>query len=158
MTKKVSAGLLVYRMRGGEPEVFLVHPGGPYWKNKDEGAWSIPKGECDPEVDLLREARRELFEETGMEVKGDFRRMTPVRQAGGKLVHAWAVEGDFDPTELKSNTFRMEWPPRSGQWREFPEVDRGEWFTCSAARQKLLKGQRPLVDELERLVQQSKNA
>jgi predicted NUDIX family NTP pyrophosphohydrolase len=153
MGKKVSAGLLVYRRRD-EPEVFLVHPGGPYWKNKDEGAWSIPKGEYDVDTaaDLLGEARREFFEETGMRVDGEFHKMSPVKQPGGKVVHAWAVEGDLDPASLKSNTFTVEWPPRSGQQQQFPEVDRGGWFTCSAAREKLLKGQRPLVDELERLL------
>jgi predicted NUDIX family NTP pyrophosphohydrolase len=153
MGKKVSAGLLVYRRRD-EPEVFLVHPGGPYWTNKDEGAWSIPKGECDADTaaDLLGEARREFFEETGMRVDGEFHKMSPVKQSSGKVVHAWAVEGDLDPASLKSNTFTVEWPPRSGQQQQFPEVDRGGWFTCSAAREKLLKGQRPLVDELERLL------
>jgi predicted NUDIX family NTP pyrophosphohydrolase len=157
MGKKVSAGLLVYRVHG-ELEVFLVHPGGPFWKNKDEGAWSIPKGECDAETDadLLREAKREFFEETGMRVEGKFHKMSPVKQPGGKIVHAWAVEGDLDLASLKSNTFTIEWPPRSGQQQQFPEVDRGGWFTCSAAREKLLKGQRPLVDALERLVRESR--
>jgi predicted NUDIX family NTP pyrophosphohydrolase len=155
MGKKVSAGILMYRRRD-EPEVFLVHPGGPYWKNKDKGAWSIPKGECDPDTDLLSEAKREFFEETGLRVEGEFQKLSPVRQPGGKIVHAWAVEGTLDPAVLKSNTFTIEWPPRSGRQQEFPEVDRGGWFTCSAAREKLLKGQRPLMDELERLVRESK--
>jgi predicted NUDIX family NTP pyrophosphohydrolase len=154
MGKKVSAGILLYRIRQGEPEVFLVHPGGPYWKNKDDGAWSLPKGECDPHTDLLGAARREFLEETGLQVEGEFRELSPVKQLGGKVVHAWAVEGDYDPTELRSNTFTIEWPPRSGRQQEFPEVDRGGWFTCPAAREKLLVGQRPLVDELKRVLQE----
>ncbi|HEY7532578.1 MAG TPA: NUDIX domain-containing protein [Nitrospiraceae bacterium] len=153
MGKKISAGLLLYRVRHGKAEVFLIHPGGPYWKNKDEGSWSIPKGECDPDADLLAEAKREFVEETGMRVEGEFCKLSPVRQPGGKIVQAWVVEGDCDPAQLKSNTFVMEWPPRSGQWQEFPEVDRGGWFTCPEAREKLLKGQRPLVDELERMLE-----
>jgi predicted NUDIX family NTP pyrophosphohydrolase len=150
MGRKVSAGLLLYRIRQGDLEVFLVHPGGPYWKNKDEGAWTIPKGECDSDADLFAEAKREFLEETGMEVEGDFHKLAPIRQPGGKVVHAWAVEGDLDPGDLRSNLFTMEWPPRSGRQQEFPEVDRGEWFPLPAARSKLLAGQRPLLDELER--------
>ena len=152
MGRKVSAGVLMYRIRRGDLQLFLVHPGGPYWKNKDEGAWSIPKGECDPSADLLGEAKREFMEETGVQVEGEFRELSPVKQSGGKIVHAWAVEGDCDPAQLRSNTFAMEWPPRSGQRQEFPEVDRAGWFSCSAAREKLLNGQRPLVDELERML------
>jgi predicted NUDIX family NTP pyrophosphohydrolase len=154
MGKKVSAGVLLYRLRHGEPEVFLVHPGGPYWKNKDDGAWSIPKGECDPDTDLLAEAKREFLEETGLQIDGEVLELSPVKQPGGKIVHAWALEGDCDPADLRSNTFTMEWPPRSGKQQKFPEVDRGGWFTCPAARVKLLKGQRPLVDELERVLQE----
>ena len=153
MGRKVSAGLLLYRVRQGDLEVFLVHPGGPYWKNKDEGAWTIPKGECDSAADLLAEAKREFLEETGTEVHGDFRQLAPVKQPGGKVVHAWAVEGDLDPGHLRSNLFTMEWPPRSGRQQEFPEVDRGEWVRLSSARSKLLAGQRPLLDQLEKLVE-----
>ena len=151
MGRKVSAGLLLYRFRQGDLEVLLVHPGGPYWKNKDEGAWTIPKGECGSDADLLAEAKREFLEETGAEVHGDFRKLAPVRQPGGKVVHAWAIEGDLDPAGLRSNLFTMEWPPRSGRQQKFPEVDRGEWFHLPSARRKLLAGQRPLLDELERL-------
>ena len=153
MGRKVSAGLLLYRVRQSDLEVFLVHPGGPYWKNKDEGAWTIPKGECDSAADLLAEAKREFLEETGTEVHGDFRQLAPVKQPGGKVVHAWAVEGDLDPGHLRSNLFTMEWPPRSGRQQEFPEVDRGEWVRLSSARSKLLAGQRPLLDQLEKLVE-----
>jgi predicted NUDIX family NTP pyrophosphohydrolase len=149
---KRSAGILLYRKREYVLEVFLVHPGGPFWKNKDDGAWSIPKGECDEEADLLSEAKREFFEETGVELRGGFRPMTPVRQAGRKVVYAWAVQGDLDPGKLRSNTFTMEWPPRSGKRQEFAEVDRGDWFTLSRARVKILTGQRPLLDELSRLI------
>lgn len=152
MGRRVSAGLLLYRIRQGDLEVFLVHPGGPYWKNKDEGAWTIPKGECDSDADLLAEAKREFLEETGVEVYGDFRELAAVRQPGGKVVHAWAIKGDLDPAGLRSNLFTMEWPPRSGKRQEFPEVDRGEWFLLPAAQSKLLAGQRPLLDELTRII------
>lgn len=155
MKRQVSAGILLYRRRPHGIEVFLVHPGGPYWKRKDEGAWSIPKGESEQGDDLLEVARREFFEETGAETDGPFQPLSPVKQPGGKLVHAWAVEGNLDPAALTSNTFTIEWPPRSGRRQEFPEVDRGGWFTCSAARAKLLKGQQPLLDELEQLVEGS---
>ena len=155
---KRSAGILLYRRRDGEIEVFLVHPGGPFWKNKDDGAWSIPKGECVGEVDLLANAKREFSEETGVELEGDFCPLAPVKQAGGKVVHAWAVEGNLDPADLTSNTFVMEWPPRSGNQQEFTEVDRGEWFMLSAARSKLLAGQWPLLDELQRLISSSNRA
>jgi predicted NUDIX family NTP pyrophosphohydrolase len=148
---KISAGLLLYRRRGAALEVLLVHPGGPFWAKKDEGAWSIPKGEAAPGEDLLDRARREFAEETGFAVEGAFRPLTPVRQAGGKAVHAWALEGDIDTAALRSNRFSLEWPPRSGRIQEFPEVDRGEWFALSAARRKINKGQLPLLDELERL-------
>ena len=149
---KRSAGILLYRRRGGEVEVFLVHPGGPFWKTKDDGAWSIPKGECVGEADLLSEAKREFSEETGIELEGDFRPLAPVKQAGGKVVYAWAVEGDLDPADVASNTFMMEWPLRSGNQQEFAEVDRGDWFKLSRARSKLLAGQRPLLDQLQRLI------
>ena len=152
MKRKLSAGVLLYRLRPEGLEVFLVHPGGPFWKRKDEGAWSIPKGECLESGDLLAEAKREFREETGIELGGLYRPLSPVKQPGGKIVHAWAVEGDLDPSQLKSNTFTLEWPPRSGRQQAFPEVDRGEWFRLTAARTKLLVGQRPLLDELERML------
>jgi predicted NUDIX family NTP pyrophosphohydrolase len=151
MTKR-SAGLLLYRIRKGAMEVFLAHPGGPYWANKDLGVWSIPKGEIDEGEDPLEAARREFEEETGFRPEGVFRELTPVRQRSGKIVHAWAVEGDCDPAAIRSNTFSMEWPPRSGRQQEFPEVDRAGWFAVDCAKEKILEGQRGLLDELRRLV------
>jgi predicted NUDIX family NTP pyrophosphohydrolase len=150
MAKKQAAGLLVYRRRGGELEVFLVHPGGPFWAKKDLGAWSIPKGEYDDGEAPLAAARRELAEETGFEVSGDFLELPPVRQPGGKSVRAWAIEQDLDATQLRSNLFSLEWPPKSGRQQQFPEVDRAGWFALGEARAKILKGQLPLLDELER--------
>ena len=132
-------------------EVLLVHPGGPFWARKDAGAWSIPKGEFQCE-DPLQAAIREFTEETGITPAGDFIELTPVKQAGGKLVYAWAVEGDCDVRTLKSNTFTLEWPKGSGHLREFHEVDRAEWFSLVTARAKLLRGQLPLLQELECLL------
>ncbi len=143
-----SAGVLLYRWQAGELEVFLVHPGGPFWARKDLGAWSIPKGECAAGEDPLDAARRELAEETGVEWNGEGHALTPVHQPGGKVVHAWAVEGECDPTSLKCNTFTLEWPPRSGRFAEFPEVDRGAWFDMAEAPRRIWKGQLPLLDEL----------
>ncbi len=142
----------MYRIRDGEPEVFLVHPGGPLWAKKDQGAWSIPKGEYSDQEDPLAAARREFKEETGVEPgEGPFRPLAPLRQKGGKPVRAWAVEGDLDASSIRSNSFSMEWPPRSGRRGEFPEVDRGEWFTPDQAREKILKGQVGILDQLRRL-------
>ena len=152
MPGKVSAGLLAYRLRQGELEVFLVHPGGPYWKNKDDGAWTIPKGELEPDESPLAAAKREFLEETSVVVTGDFRELVPVRQAGGKLVHAWAIEAEIDPAELVSNTFAMEWPPRSGRMQSFPEIDRGGWFGQETAARKIIPGQQPLLVELAALL------
>jgi predicted NUDIX family NTP pyrophosphohydrolase len=151
MPRKHSAGLLVYRFRCGLPEVLLVHPGGPFWAKKDLGAWSIPKGEFDPtlEEDALSVAKRELEEETGYTVSGEFVPLAEIRQPGGKVVHAWAVEGDFDAWRIRSNTFSMEWPPRSGKFRDFPEVDRAEWFAIAEAKQRILRGQVGLLEQLE---------
>ncbi len=151
MPGKQSAGILLYRWRAGELEVLLVHPGGPFWAKKDAGAWSIPKGEIAAGEEPLDVARREFLEETGSPVAGDFVALTSVVQRGGKGVQAWAVEGDFDVATLASNTFSMEWPPRSGRRREFPEVDRAEWFTLPVAREKLLEAQRAFLDELAKL-------
>jgi predicted NUDIX family NTP pyrophosphohydrolase len=143
-----SAGLLLFRRRPSGVEALLVHPGGPYWAKKDDGAWSIPKGEFSDDEDPLAAARREFREETGVDVAGEFVPLEPVRQAGGKLVVAWALEADFDPAALKSNTFSMEWPPKSGRQQQFPEVDRAAWFDLDTARQKILKSQHRLLDQL----------
>ena len=149
---KTSAGLLLYRIRDGNLEFFLAHPGGPFWAKKDLGVWSIPKGEIDEGEEPLGAARREFEEETGFRPEGIFREMTPVTQRSGKIVHAWAVEGDCDPTAIRSNAFTLEWPPRSGRMQEIPEVDRGGWFSVDLAKEKILEGQRGLLDELRRLI------
>ena len=147
-----SAGILLHRRREGRLEVLLVHPGGPFWANRDEGAWTIPKGEYDEGEDALDAACREFTEETGFAVEGPFLELAPVRQRSGKVVRAWAVEGDCDAAAIRSNAFSMEWPPRSGRMAEFPEVDRGEWFTVDEARAKILPAQLPLLEELARRV------
>jgi predicted NUDIX family NTP pyrophosphohydrolase len=139
-------------MRSGLLEVFLVHPGGPYWVRKDDGAWSIPKGEIEESEEALVAARREFLEETGSVVSGPFVAMTPVKQRSGKWVRAWAATGDLDPAALKSNLFSMQWPPGSGRMQSFPEVDRGAWFRLDEARVKITAGQLPLLEELATLV------
>lgn len=149
---KTSAGLLLYRHGRDGLEVFLVHPGGPFWARKDLGAWSIPKGEYQPPEEPLDAARREFQEETGMSVAGEFIPLQPVKQPGGQIVSAWAVEADCDAAATKSCTFQMEWPRGSGRQREFPEIDRAAWFSLEEARRRILKGQRPLLDQLCRLV------
>ena len=149
---KESAGLLLYRRRGGGLELFLVHPGGPFWAGKDAGAWSIPKGEHHPAEDPLAAARREFQEETGLSVTGTFLPLTPRKQKSGKLVRAFAVEGDADPAVVHSNTFTLEWPPRSGRTQEFPEVDRAGWFPLDAALEKIHPGQRGFLEELAALL------
>jgi predicted NUDIX family NTP pyrophosphohydrolase len=151
MAKKSSAGVLLYRHRD-ELEVFLVHPGGPFWAKKDAGAWTIPKGEIADGEEPLEAAQREFLEETGFDIDGEFRRLDPIKQAGGKIVQAWAIEADCDPAQLHSNRFAMEWPPKSGKTREFPEVDRAGWFTVSEARTKILAGQVRLLDQLVSLL------
>lgn len=148
---KTSAGLLMFRVELGQLEVFLVHPGGPFWAKKDAGAWSIPKGEFSASEAPLAAAQREFEEETGCRAKGPFIALTPVTQRGGKVVHAWAVEGDCDPTQLRSNLFSMEWPPKSGKRAEFPEVDRAAWLAVPAALEKIVPGQRGLIAELATL-------
>jgi predicted NUDIX family NTP pyrophosphohydrolase len=142
-----SAGLLVYRHRENQVEFFLIHPGGPFWKNKDAGAWSIPKGEYAEGEDALDAAKREFLEETGNKIDGRFTPLTPIKQRGGKIVHAWLVEAEVDPTRVESNSFSMEWPPRSGRMQSFPEVDRADWFRPDAAKEKILASQLPLLDE-----------
>jgi predicted NUDIX family NTP pyrophosphohydrolase len=145
---KRSAGILLYRRKGKSVEVFLVHPGGPFWTKKDDGAWTIPKGAIEPGEDPLAAARREFTEETGFGVDGDFIELGTFKQPGGKHVLVWALEGDCDPKKLVSNEFEMDWPPRSGKRQRFPEVDRGQWFGIARAREKLLTGQRPILDAL----------
>lgn len=151
---KRSAGLLMYRHRDNALEVFLVHPGGPFWAKKDLGAWTIPKGEYTDEEEPLAAALREFREETGFTAEGDFLPLGEIRQAGGKLVTVWALEGDCDPTALVSIPFEMEWPPRSGQRASFPEVDRGAWFALQEAHTHILASQQPILDRLAKRVRQ----
>jgi predicted NUDIX family NTP pyrophosphohydrolase len=148
---RISAGLLMYRIHSGKLQVLLAHPGGPRSKNKDEKAWSIPKGEVEPDEDLFETAKREFEEETGVSATGPFVRLTPVQQKGGKIVHAWAFQGDCDPRATTSNTFTMEWPPGSGRQKEFPESDRADFFDLKVARRKIKVGQEGLIEELERI-------
>jgi predicted NUDIX family NTP pyrophosphohydrolase len=148
---KISAGILLFRRRPTGVEVLLVHPGGPFWAKKDAGAWSIPKGLVDEGEDRLVAAKREFLEETGMLVDGDFLDLGAHKQPGGKTIVAWAHEGDFDPASLKSNTFAIEWPPRSGRMTDFPEVDRAAWYSIDEALMKINKGQRPIIVALEAL-------
>jgi len=150
MAKK-SAGILVYRIRNGQAEVFLVHPGGPFWAKKDAGAWTIPKGEFDEE-DPLVAAQREFKEETGFEIGGTFRPLAPQTLKSGKVVQAWAVEGDLDASQVRSNLFELEWPPKSGRRVRVPEVDRGAWFSLEVGLEKINPAQRGFIRELARLL------
>lgn len=152
MTSNKSAGILLYRKRNSGIEFFLVHPGGPFWAKKDLGAWSIPKGEYTEGEDALKAAQREFEEETGQPVSGEFIALTPVKQKSGKIVQAWAVEGDIDEKNIRSNTFEMEWPPRSGKIKTFPEVDKGEWFDAGTAKEKINEKQTGLIDEVIGLI------
>ena len=145
-----SAGILMFRRTGDEPEVLLVHPGGPYWARKDDGAWSIPKGVYKSDEDALAAARREVEEETGCVPQGAFEPLGSFRQPSGKRVAVWAVEQDFDLKDFRSNSFAMEWPPRSGRSRNFPEADRAAWFALRAAERKVTKGQQPIIAALRR--------
>ena len=154
---RFSAGLMMFRQRGGELEVFLVHPGGPFWQTKDLGAWSIPKGECLEGEDALTAAKREFVEETGGKPVGEFIPLGDVKQPGGKVVTAWAVEGDCSTT-IRSNTFSMQWPPKSGQMREFPEVDRANWFPLQEAQVRMHRGQAEFLERLMALLRQGKAA
>lgn len=150
MPRKNSAGLLLFRQVSEDLEVLLMHPGGPFWAKKDDGAWSIPKGEFEDDEDPFEAAKREFKEETGAAPPtGEVIPLEPLRQPSGKTVYAWAVKGDFDPAALKSNTFSMEWPPRSGRHQEFPEVDRASWLSIEAARRKILKGQVAFLTQLQ---------
>ncbi len=150
MKTKQSAGILVYRKMVTGAEVFLVHPGGPFWKNKDEGAWSIPKGEFNDSENPLDAAKREFLEETGVSLSGDFIELKPVKLKSGKKVSAWAIEKNIDAGNIASNTFEMEWPPHSGKLQSFPEVDKGEWFSFEKARKKINVMQVALLDQLEK--------
>jgi len=145
---KRSAAILMHRRRNGRIEVLLGHPGGPYWKRKDDGAWSIPKGEYGEEEEPLEAARREFEEETGIRLEGELRPLGEVKQAGGKTVRAWTLEADCDASMLRSITFSLEWPPGSGKIQEFPEIDRFEWFSVEEARIKLVKAQAEFLDRL----------
>ena len=147
---ETSYGILIYRRREGRLEVLLIHPGGPFWKNKDDGAWSIPKGGANAGEEPLQCARREFEEELGCCPPQSLIDLSPIRQKGGKVVHAWACEGDFDPAKLKSNLFEMEWPPKSGKRAEFPEVDRCAWFDLPTARVKINSAQAAFLADLER--------
>lgn len=145
---KQSAGILLYRFApSGLPELFLAHMGGPFWIRKDAGSWTIPKGELDPEEDPLKAAIREFEEEIGTKLTGPFRELLPIKQKSGKLIHAWAVEGDLDANTIKSNVFELEWPPRSGKIKKFPEIDRTEWFGIAEARKMIIPGQSGFIDE-----------
>jgi len=152
MPRKKTAGLLLYRIRGSAVEVFLVHPGGPFWAKKDEGAWSIPKGEFADDEQPLSAAKREFQEETGFSMEGNFMALAPLKQRSGKLVYAWALEGDCDAGAIKSNLFSMEWPPRSGKRQEYPEVDRASWFTLESAKRRIVPGQIAFLEELQQML------
>lgn len=147
---KQSAALLAFKRQRGALRVFLVHPGGPFWANKDEGAWSIPKGEFGGSEDSLSAARREFLEEVGQAIDGAFLELAPCRQPSGKVIYAWAVEAEVDETKVASNAFEMEWPPRSGRRQLFPEIDRGQWFSIAEAKARIQPGQAPILAELAR--------
>jgi predicted NUDIX family NTP pyrophosphohydrolase len=155
---KRSAGLLMYRRKQDEIEVFLVHPGGPYWANKDQGAWTIPKGEYGDDEEPFAAAQREFFEETGFAAEGEFLSLGEVRQRSGKLVTAWAFLGDCDPTQLKSNTCEIEWPPKSGRRLQIPEIDRGRWFTMDEAREHIRAELNELLLRLGGLIRNDHNS
>jgi predicted NUDIX family NTP pyrophosphohydrolase len=149
---RISSGLLMYRIKDGVVQVLLAHPGGPYFVNKDEAAWTIPKGEPDAGEDLLATAQREFEEETGVKPRGPFVPLKPIKQKGGKIVHAWAFEGDCDTAAVRSNTFTLEWPPKSGRQQEVPEIDRADFFDLATAKRKIKAGQEELITELEALL------
>ena len=146
---KRSAGILLYRIANNNPEVFLVHPGGPFWKNKDAGAWSIPKGEFTNDEDALDAAKREFEEETGILCHGKFIKLDPVKLKSGKIVYAWALDKNIDAGTIRSNTFKLEWPPKSGKWQDIPEIDKGEWFGLDEAKQKINASQANFIDQLK---------
>ena len=147
---QLSAGLLMYRIRDARLQVFLVHPGGPFFAKKDEGAWTIPKGEPNEGEELLATAQREFTEETGLRAEPPFVELAFVKQKAGKVVHAWGFEGDFDPASCVSNSFTIEWPPKSGKMKDFPEIDRADYFDLELAKRKMNPAQIPLIEELEK--------
>jgi len=149
--QKVSAGLLMYRVREGELEFLLAHPGGPFWKDRDAGAWTIPKGEIHEGEDSLAAAKREFEEEIGLKPEGEFIELTSIQQKGGKIVHAWAFEGDCNTAAIHSNTFQMEWPPRSGKFQTCPEVDRACFFRMAEAKLKINPAQAAFLEKLDQL-------
>jgi len=149
---KVSAGILLYRKANNHLEVLLVHPGGPFWKNKDDGSWTIPKGETNNGEELLSAAIREFHEETGMLLSGSFIELNPVKQKSGKLVHAWALEGDINENKIKSNNFELEWPIRSGKFQSFPEIDKAAWYDITKAKEKINPAQTAFLEELNDLL------
>ncbi len=144
-----SAGILLYRIKNGELQFFIVHPGGPFWKDKDAGAWSIPKGEFEEDENPLEAAIREFKEETGKEIKGDFILLLPIKQKAGKIVYAWAVEGDIDAEDIQSNKFKVQWPPKSGKWQAYPEADKAGWFNLEHASEKINAAQSAFLHELK---------
>ncbi|MDJ0651344.1 MAG: NUDIX domain-containing protein [Xenococcaceae cyanobacterium MO_188.B19] len=152
-----SAGILVYRYKNSDLQVLLVHPGGPFWSRKDLGSWSIPKGIFDESENPLDAAKREFMEETGFAVEGEFIELGELRQPSKKIIHAWSIEDNFDISQLKSNTFKLEWPRKSGNILEYPEVDKGEWFSLDIAQKKIFKGQREFLARLVKRVQFSRN-
>ncbi len=143
-----SAGILLYRKQNNRIELFLVHPGGPFWQKKDIGVWTIPKGEFADNEEAFEAAKREFEEETGVSLSGNFIELTPVKQKAGKVIYAWALEGDVDAANISSNSFKIEWPPKSGRYKEFPEVDKAEWLSEEQAKEKINPAQARLVDEL----------
>lgn len=149
---KTSAGILFYRIQKNKLEVLLVHPGGPFWSRKDDGAWSVPKGEVELNEDLLEAATREVKEELGIEPEGKPIPMNPLKQKSGKLIHCWALRQNLDPTKIVSNFFELEWPPKSGHKKQFPEVDKAAWFDVPSARKKILPGQAGFLDELIKMI------
>jgi predicted NUDIX family NTP pyrophosphohydrolase len=150
---KKSAGILLYRFDNSLLQVLLVHPGGPFWAKKDLGAWSIPKGEFEADEPPLDAAKREVEEETGINVQGKFIELAPVKQKNGKIIYAWAVQGNFNAAKIKSNEFELEWPPKSGKKQAFPEVDKAAWFAVNEAMEKIVKAQVPLIYDLENSLQ-----
>ncbi len=155
---KKSAGILLYRFISNEIQFFLVHPGGPFWKNKDAGVWLIPKGEFENSEDGLAAAKREFKEETGTIIDGNFITLTPVKQKAGKLVYAWAIQGNIDSEKITSNTFKIQWPPKSGKWVDLPEVDKAGWFSIEESKQKINPAQIPLIDELLELIKNNNHS